>query len=261
MLAVFGLTLPLFVLTLRLAQPVPATPMRSVLFSSASPGGGGAVGGASSPIALGKSTYGSSCALCHGAEGNGVPMLGKPLRNSEFVQSETDAQLLTLLIEGRQVDDPLNTSGALMPPRGAQGIDDEKLTAVVAYLRAIQDTGAPFASVEAWDVKGGTAQSAAVELTDNPGYDIYVASCAACHGQGAEGIEELGLPLSTSGFVRGLSEKDFVTFVKMGRSSWDENNTTGLDMPPKGGNPAINDEQLKAIYGYLMEVQKQVMGS
>jgi len=47
----------------------------------------------------------------------------------------------------------------------------------------------------------------------------------------------------------------------MGRASWDENNTTGLDMPPKGGNPAITDDQLQSIVDYLRALQKEAMGS
>jgi len=87
-----------------------------------------------------------------------------------------------------------------------------------------------------------------------------VASCASCHGQGAEGIEGVGLPLSTSGFVRGASDKDLINFIKMGRPMWDENNVTGMDMPPKGGNPAITDEQLQSIVDYLRAVQASATG-
>lgn len=254
--AVFTLTLPAIFTVIVLGQPDRTGRTWS--------GGGSTAGGASAELTAGAVAFRQSCAVCHGQNGEGVPLLGKPLRNSAFVQSQSDDELLGLLIEGRPVSDPLNTSGVLMPPRGAQGIDDGTLMEVVAHLRSIQDPAAPHVSVSAWekssDGDGGTSL-AAVELTDHAGYDLFVASCAACHGQGGEGIEGLGLPLTTSGFVRGKSDKDMVTFIKMGRSSWDENNTTGLDMPPKGGNPAITDDQLQLIIEYIRAIQAEAMGT
>ena len=44
-----------------------------------------------------------------------------PQTRSAFVQGSSDVELFRLLAEGRKVDDLLNTTGALMPPRGASG--------------------------------------------------------------------------------------------------------------------------------------------
>lgn len=249
------LTLPLILVLVVQALPEPPKPAWSAE----------AVSLGVSPLAISKgdSVYHMSCSLCHGDDGKGMHLLGKPVRNSAFVQAASDAELMRLLVEGRAINDPLNTSGALMPPRGAQNLSDSKLSDIILYLRAIQDPSAPTASTEAWNLKGtgGEPAKAAVELTDHKGFDLFVASCAACHGQGAEGMDELGLPLSTSGFIRGLSDKDLITFIKSGRPIWDELNTTGLDMPPKGGNPAVTDEQLQTIVDYLRAVQEETMGS
>lgn len=212
----------------------------------------------------GADIYQKTCAVCHGPDGNGVPFLGKPLRNSEFVQTHSDEELFALIVKGRAPTDPANTSGVLMPPRGAQSISDESVHEVIGYLRSIQTEGEPFASVLAWETKsenGGAPAVAAVELTEHAGYQLFVSSCAACHGQGAEGINGLGLPLTTSGFVRGETDKDLITFIKTGRPLWDANNTTGLDMPPKGGNPAITDQELQTIVDYLRALQKQTLGA
>lgn len=212
-------------------------------------------------LASGAATFAGSCAVCHGADAEGVALLGKPLRNSPFVQAESDERLFKLIADGCAIGDPLNTTGALMPPRGAKGLSDERIHEVVAYLRAIQDPTQPPAAMDDWVLSDEERSSgAAIELTDHEGYEIYVASCAACHGQGGEGLEDLGLPLSTSGFVRGASDKDLITFIKTGRPMWDENNVTGLDMPPKGGNPAVTDEQLQLIVDYLRAVQAEATG-
>ncbi|MFG0306737.1 MAG: c-type cytochrome [Phycisphaerales bacterium JB040] len=214
------------------------------------------------PVSLGASTYASSCMVCHGAGGEGVRGLGKPLRNSAFVQSRSDDELLRLLVEGRPVADPLNTTGALMPARGAQALGDDRLRAVVVHLRMMQDPGAPHVAMDDWELTaGGGASVAAVELTGHPGYELFVSSCSACHGQGGEGIESQGLPLTTSGFVRGKSDSELITFVKTGRPVWDVANSTGIDMPPKGGNPAITDGELQSIVDYLRALQEEAMGS
>lgn len=253
----FGLTLPANVALLFLAQParpVPEPPMWSAEAV--------ALGVQPVDITKGQFAFRSACAVCHGEDANGLHLLGKPLRNSAFVQSQTDEELLSLLISGRPISAPENTSGVLMPPRGAQDLDDDSLKHIVLYLRAIQDVNAPTVSTEAWNFKSEDGTSiAGVELTDHAGYGLYMASCAACHGTDAGGMEGLGLPLSTSGFVRAQSDKDLITFIKTGRPIWDANNTTGLDMPPKGGNPAITDEQLQGIVDYLRAVQDKAMGS
>ena len=95
--------------------------------------------------------------------------------------------------------------------------------------------------------------------TSNGEYDPLVVllgeaeyiQCAACHGQDARGITGLGKDLVDSEFVHSLSDEELVDFIKTGRPIWDANNTTGLDMPPKGGNPALTDEDIFAIVAYL----------
>lgn len=211
----------------------------------------------------GAEVFQNACAVCHGPRGDGVHGLGKPVHNSAFVQESSNDELFALLVDGRKLDDPRNTTGALMPPRAAQAISDSQIKDVIVYLRSLQEPGVPPVSMEPWNIKGreGTGGMAAIELTDHPGYDLFVASCAACHGQGAEGIEGLGLPLITSGYIRGTSDQDLIGFIKRGRPTWDADNTTGLDMPPKGGNPAITDEQLQQIIEYIRALQKEAMGS
>lgn len=252
---IFALTIPLVLVVIVLAQPEPERSQWHFVASE--------LGVAPYRITAGDLTYHDSCEVCHGPNGDGVHGLGKPLRNSAYVQEHSDEQIFRLIVEGRKTDDPENTTGALMPQRGAQGLSDRSIRNVVLYLRAIQDPSATLASTEPWDIKSreGEVGGTSLELTDHPGYDLYVASCAACHGQGAEGIEGQGLPLVTSGFVRGTSDQELIKFIKRGRPMWDANNTTGLDMPPKGGNPAITQEQLQAIVDYLRALQQEAMGS
>jgi disulfide bond formation protein DsbB len=75
--------------------------------------------------------------------------------------------------------------------------------------------------------------------------------CAACHGQDARGLPKLGKDLVTSEFIHTKNDQELLTFVKTGRPSFDPANTTGIDMPPKGGNPALKDDDILAIIAYV----------
>lgn len=84
----------------------------------------------------------------------------------------------------------------------------------------------------------------------------YQGTCASCHGLDAKGLPSLGKDLTTSTFSKGLSDADLVAFVTKGRSTSDPANTTGVDMPAKGGNPALSEKDLYDIVAYLRTVQK-----
>lgn len=84
----------------------------------------------------------------------------------------------------------------------------------------------------------------------------YNEVCIACHGAEGVGIEGLGKPFVTSDFVRTTSDEDLLAFVKTGRPASDPANTTGVDMPPKGGNPALTDEQILDIIAYIRTLQQ-----
>lgn len=75
--------------------------------------------------------------------------------------------------------------------------------------------------------------------------------CSACHGADARGLPNLGKDLVASEFVAGLTDAELLEFIKTGRPLWDPLNTTGIDMPAKGGNPALKDEEILAIIAYL----------
>ena len=88
------------------------------------------------------------------------------------------------------------------------------------------------------------------------GQGLFVMTCAACHGPKGEGVKGLGKDMTTSKFIAGLSAAELLGFVKKGRSTSDPLNTTGVDMPPKGGNPALTDEQLTDIIAYIRTLHK-----
>jgi len=204
----------------------------------------------------GEAIFKANCVTCHGPEANGIVKLGKPLRNSAFIQAQDDESIFQLISHGRAIDDPANTTGVLMPPRGLQQINDEQIHLVIAFLRSIQDPSQPTASVEAWIAPPPEPGAVVVDTSGLVGHDLFVSSCSACHGVNGEGMEGLGKPLNTSVFAASKSDKDLMTFIKTGRPMWDAANTTGVDMPPKGGNPAMSDDDLAQIIQFIRAIHK-----
>lgn len=87
------------------------------------------------------------------------------------------------------------------------------------------------------------------------GLSDFRRTCATCHGQNAEGMPRLGKNLHDNEFVRGLSDEELLEFLKVGRPADHPLNERGVDMPPKGGNPAITEAQLSAIVAYMRSIQ------
>lgn len=83
------------------------------------------------------------------------------------------------------------------------------------------------------------------------GETLYNQACVACHGPGGAGVTGLGKPFTTSEFLMTVDDGELIAFIKQGRDPSDPANTTGVAMPPKGGNPALSDEQLADIVAYV----------
>ncbi|MBC8363991.1 MAG: cytochrome c [Actinobacteria bacterium] len=80
---------------------------------------------------------------------------------------------------------------------------------------------------------------------------VYSKTCASCHGPDAGGLKGLGKALTGSAFMTDQSSDDLVAFLKVGRGPSDPDNTTGIQMPPRGGNPALGDDDLLDVVAYL----------
>lgn len=90
-------------------------------------------------IASGSKLFAASCIACHGAGGVGMKGNGKPLVNSEFIQSLDDDGLLAFIKRGRDPSDPKNTTGVGMPAKGGNpALSDDDILDIIAYLRTLQ---------------------------------------------------------------------------------------------------------------------------
>ena len=102
----------------------------------------------------------------------------------------------------------------------------------------------------------GSADEAALEGDAVAGETVFQGTCSACHGPDGKGLPNLGKDFTSSEFVKGQSDAELVAFVKVGRPVGDPANTTNVDMPPKGGNPALSEQDLFDVVAYIRTLQE-----
>ncbi|MEZ5840981.1 MAG: cytochrome-c oxidase, cbb3-type subunit III [Hyphomicrobiales bacterium] len=150
----------------------------------------------------GKAAFGDNCAPCHGLGATGGP--GFPnLNDDDWLWGGTLDDIYTTLQYGiRSGHDDARDSGITgMTAFGADGIlDDAQIATVVNYVRSLSG------------------------LETDPGLDmaagqtVFVDNCAACHGEDAKGMLELGAPNLTDGiWLYGSSPEAMIKTVTFGR--------------------------------------------
>lgn len=214
--------------------------------------------------AHGRDLFASACVACHGADGRGVQGLGKTLVESDFVASLDDDGFREYIIAGRPNAKPMP-----MPPRaGRDDLTDDDLRAIVTYVRGLQDPRRmpplPQPSLAVAPVLSDAQKSAALAAAGGDeelaqwianGDRLFHSVCIACHGKGGVGITGNGKPLTKNAFVQSQDDDELLAFIMKGRMPTDPMNTTGIQMPPKGGNPALSEDDLLDIISYLRSIQ------
>jgi mono/diheme cytochrome c family protein len=66
----------------------------------------------------------------------------------------------------------------------------------------------------------------------------------------------LGKDLTTSTFVAEKTDAELIEFIKVGRGPEDPLNTTGVAMPPRGGNPALKDQEIADIVAFVRSIHQ-----
>ena len=231
---------------------------------------------AATTLVKGRDLFESSCIACHGVDGKGVEGLGKDLTQSWFIASTDDTELRAFVARGRTVEEQFNTTKIPMPPKGGHDeLTDADLGDIVIYVRGLQDPRrmpalAPSAmaaaaaapptadeQAKALALAGGDAELAGYIAH---GSKLFIGTCTACHGKDARGLPKLGKDLVASEFGKKLDDDAMLAFLKRGRDVSDPLNTTQTAMPPKGGNPALSDDDLLDVISYVRSLQKQASG-
>ena len=95
------------------------------------------------------------------------------------------------------------------------------------------------------------APEAAMTGDAQRGEVVWTSTCRSCHGPGGEGIPGQGKDIRGSEFIAQRSDEELLDFVRVGRMPFDPLNTTGIQMPPKGGNPLLKDQDLVDAIAFL----------
>ena len=88
------------------------------------------------------------------------------------------------------------------------------------------------------------------------GSETFASTCSACHGPDAKGLPNLGKDLTTSEYVRDNDDDTLLQLLIEGRPSGHELNTTGVDMPPRGDNPSLSDDDLRKVVAYVRSINQ-----
>jgi disulfide bond formation protein DsbB/mono/diheme cytochrome c family protein len=84
----------------------------------------------------GELLFAQACAPCHGPDGAGLATLGNTLVASEFINTNTDADVLAMIRAGREPGAADNASGVAMPASGGRpDLTDAQLNAIILYIR------------------------------------------------------------------------------------------------------------------------------
>lgn len=103
-----------------------------------------------------------------------------------------------------------------------------------------------------------TSQKSAAPKGDAvKGKAVFEGTCISCHGPDAKGLPGLGKDLTTSEFVAGQTDDQLLAFVKKGRPATDPANTNKVDMPPRGGNPALTDTDLTNVIAFVRSIHQK----
>lgn len=83
------------------------------------------------------------------------------------------------------------------------------------------------------------------------GIDVYKSSCQNCHGSDLQGVSGLGGPMAPSIYVVTHTEGELAALIAVGRPLGHPDNIRGVAMPPKGGNPSLDAQDLLDVAAYL----------
>ena len=177
-------------------------------------------------LSTGRAAYTGSCAVCHGAKGDGRGVFGRATYPNATdltgVKNKSDAQLFWIVKNG--------LGFTAMPAFGGQ-YKDEEIWAVVAYIRALQRDNASALAIPEPSLAQLAAADPAVSRQTRGAALYFALGCHLCHGPEGEAPGDLS--------IRGRIQTDIVR----------QGDDRGM---PAYGKDVITDAELADLEVYLL---------
>ncbi len=89
------------------------------------------------------------------------------------------------------------------------------------------------------------------------GEQLFKQTCIVCHGPTGGGVPNLGANLQVSGFIERSTDDQLIAFISKGRLPGEKGSVLGLTMPPKGGNPALDEAAIRDVVAFIRTLQER----
>ena len=189
---------------------------------------GGAGGGGAAGARSGEEVVKAVCATCHQAGVAGAPKLGDKAAWAPRIQEGFN----------ELVKDALKGKGAMPPKGGNASLSDDEVARAVAFMA--NQAGAKFKEPA---IKPSAQKPQAAGAAD--GKKVYDSTCTACHTSGVANAPKLG------------DKAAWAPRLKQGMDALVQSAEKGKGaMPPKGGNAALSDADLRAAIEFMVSQAK-----
>jgi len=176
--------------------------------------------GAAAGSRTGEQVYQAVCTNCHQTGVAGAPKIGDKAAWAPRIKEGLN----------EMVADAINGVRA-MPPRGGDpSLTDEEVARAVVYMA--NQSGARF-------------KQPAVLSQKPDGKKVYETTCSACHASGVAGAPKLG------------DKAGWAPHLMHGMDALLQSALKGKGaMPPKGGNPSLSDDEVRAAVEFMVSQSK-----
>ena len=263
-----------------LAQAAAVTLEPALQVASSETGGAGLASTGQGDAAAGAAVFLKNCTACHGIDGQGVD--APALRNSQYIQTGGDQDILKTIAEGR----PGTEMPAWSQVEGGP-LTNAQIADVAAYLHTLQNVAplptstpmppeptetplppnAPTPEPAQPSNAGSPGPAASMTGDANKGRALFGAYCAACHGP--EGVQGVPNPGSDDGTVPPLNPIDSTLvnadpkvfaanldlFIEHGSVPSGDN--PSIIMPSFGDSQLLTGQQIADILAYVIRLNRQ----